>query len=171
MKPRQPSPRRGYTLIELVTVMVILALLSGGAATTLTGLAGTRRGSALAELAAGMTHAQNWARATSRTTWVEVDPANERVHFYVEDPLLPGKANRTPMTDPLAGGSYTLEFDEPGAGLLAADFAGTNELAFGFDGEPSDANGAPLVTDGSVTIEGGSEIWVSPETGLLRLVN
>src|SRR5690606_27940091 len=68
---RPPRSRRaGFSLVELVAVIVIVAVLAGAAAPALLSIGSTRAVSAARHLLADLTHARQSAMATGVTCWI-----------------------------------------------------------------------------------------------------
>lgn len=113
--------------------------------------------------------AHEWASASGYSTWVAFDTATDRATVYVEDPAVPGKANRLAMPDPLTRAAMVLSLGEGGVGIDSVSFGGTAEVEFDASGDPFDANGAALVADGTVGVTGGITVRVTKGTGLVTI--
>ena len=121
MTTRALNARRdGFTLIELVVSMSVLALLAGVAVASLSGLATSRQNVAASRIRTTLIYAQEWAMGSANDTWVTFDVSNDLVSVFVEDPANPGKASRLTMTDPLTRAAMTLQLGTDGVGITSA---------------------------------------------------
>ena len=161
--------RAGFTLVELVVVMVLLSVLSMAAVPSLRGLGDARDAVGATRLRTMLIYAQEWARATSRSTWAVVDTGADSVSFWIEDPANPGAANRVAMTDPLSRRALVLDLGGDGVGIASAAFGLTTEVEFDADGVPSDAGGVALAADGTIVLDGGDTVRVTRNTGLVTI--
>jgi prepilin-type N-terminal cleavage/methylation domain-containing protein len=159
----------GFTLTELALTLVVVAILSGMAVTSLSGLASARQNVAATRVRTALVHAQEWAMGSHNKTWVAFDAASDLVSVYVEDPSNPGKANRLALSDPLTRSAMTIQLGSDGVGIDSASFGGTVEVQFDPAGSPSDANGNALAADGTVGVSGGGTIRVTRNTGLVTV--
>ena len=92
---RRESERAAFTLIELVTVMVILGIVAVAVAgPTLSLLDSMRSSAAAARMTADIRYTQRMALGSGLRTWVSFDATNERYSLFVEDPANLGKAGR-----------------------------------------------------------------------------
>ena len=99
----------GFTLTELALTLVVVAILSGVAATSLSGLASARQNVAATRIRTALVYAQEWARGSHNKTWVAFDVASDLISVFVENPSNPGKANRLTLSDPLTRSAMTLQ--------------------------------------------------------------
>jgi len=150
-------------------MMVVVGILSGIAATSLSGLSTSRQDVAVTRLRSALIHAQLWAQGSGKPTWMVFDAANDRATLFREDPNQPGKANRMAMLDPLTRAPMVLQLGLDGAGITSVSFGATNEVHFDALGLPHDANGTPLTADGLVGITGGNTVRVTRNTGLVSV--
>ena len=159
----------GFTLTELAMTLVVVAILSGVAATSLSGLASARQNVAATRIRTALVYAQEWASGSHNKTWVAFDVASDLVSVYVENPSNPGKANRLTLSDPLTRSAMTLQLGSDGVGIESASFGGTAEVQFDPAGTPYDTNGTLLAADGTVGVTGGGTIRVTKNTGLVTV--
>ncbi|MFT5052293.1 MAG: prepilin-type N-terminal cleavage/methylation domain-containing protein [Chlamydiales bacterium] len=159
----------GFTLVELVVTMLVVAILSGASVLSLSGLAATQQNVAASRVRTAMIFAQEWAMGSSNDTWVSFDLGADLVSVFVDDPSNPGKAGRLAMIDPLTRGAMTVQLGGAGVGLEAASFGSTTEVQFDADGAPFDADGSTLSADGTVSVTGGIVLRVTRNTGLVTV--
>nr|AQQ75241.1 hypothetical protein [uncultured bacterium] len=168
--PRRSSARSaGFTLIELVAVIVIVAILASVAAATMN-LGSARSGLAAKQLLRDITFARQWSIATGRNSWVVFSPGSNLWTILAEDPANPGRLNATTMTDMATGKPYTITVgvdDYVGVSIESCNFDGGNEVGFDWLGEPVVAGG-PLAAQGVVVLIGGRQVIVEAGSGLVR---
>lgn len=191
---RQMRRRRGFTLIELIMVMVITSVLALTAQQAIQGLDSTRLHGAARKLRADIRYAQTLAMA--RRVSASAEPAGYGVQFdpnpqnrYRVFKVSDGVNASDPFTgDPGLNGAdwtsgfrvvYTSDQELQGVSLVSTSFsvAGfSNELRFDSVGRPwrRDAgNGNSFIllsADGQVTIrqQGSGEtmiVTITPDTG------
>jgi prepilin-type N-terminal cleavage/methylation domain-containing protein len=162
----------GFTLVELVSVVVIIAVLAATAVPTLAALSTTRQGKAARLLLRDVAFARERALATGRRSWIEFDVADQIASFSADDPQAPGFDDSIAMTDPGTGRPYSRAFgvgDLREAGFSDPDFNADAVLGFDWLGRPIDRDGNDLSTAGTLELSGGWAIEVIPETGLALL--
>ncbi len=173
-KGRSPRASGGFTLIELVTVMVILAVVAlvvGGP--TFSYLNGMRAGAAGSRLASDIRFMQRLSLGSGLRTWVVVDDAGDEYSLYMEDPDNPGEANRQPVIHPLDQTTSAVQF---GSGPFAnvsitnVDINATSELEFDSFGVPYDGSGSALTAVAEVVLSDGVAVRIHPVGGLVEHV-
>ena len=165
----------GFSLIELVAVLVIVGILAGAAVVTLSSTSDNRATMAAKQLVRDLTFARQRAVATGTPSWIDFDPAPGAETWTVkaEDPVsVPtGWADATELTDPATGQDFvqTLGVGSfAGVALSAADFDTFQIVGFDWMGQPWTYDGGSelaLVLDGTITISGGHTVTVEAGTG------
>jgi len=155
-----PNPYSGFTLIELIMVVVVLLVLAAVIAPKMTGVTGTRVNAASRKISADIRYAQELAISTQTNHGVifNASPANDYSIYQ--------GTTSTIITDSFTGGAYTVQ-------LNTGDYAGVT-IDSGYQVE-FDSLGSP-VTGGrsSVTISAGGSapvrtITVAANTGKVSI--
>ena len=164
----------GFSLIELVAVIVVAGILAASAILSINSLTDNRTAIAAKQAQRDLTFARQWAVATGSRTWVEFDAALEKWTVRAEDPDMPGKGNATIVDDPATGGQFiqTLGSDHfSGVSIATADFGGNDEVGFDWLGRPLDELTTTVLTVvGSVTFNDGYKVTVQGDTGHIGYV-
>ena len=159
--------RHGWTLIKLVVGIAVAAILASFAIPTYR-IDATRLDAAVRRVQSDIRYAQQLSMSTRRHTWVAFDTATDVYRMWIEDPAQLGKANRIAVTDPVDRAAFevTLGVGEySGVGLVSANFDSSTELEFDSIGTPMDGNSVALSSAGSVTLSGGRQVVVEPNSG------
>ena len=158
----------GFTLVELIAVMVVVGVLGASAVPSLRKMASTQASMAAAKLLNDLTHARQLAIATGTRTWVVFDTSAETWTVLAEDPSSPGRINATVINDPATGGAFvqTLGTGEfAGAQIISAGFDGNPEVGFDWLGQPLNSTESSLAAQGTVTLTDNHLIYVAVSTG------
>ena len=158
----------GFTLIELVAVIIIIAIMAAAAVPSLSNLTDTRAGMASKQLLRDLTFARQRAVATGAPTWVVFDTNANTWTILVEDLSNPGRANATALPDAATGRSFVQSLDAgslSGVRFVSVDFDSNLEVGFNWLGKPLNSTETQLTAEGSVILTGGHSINIVPETG------
>lgn len=167
-RPRR-VPGGGFTLPELIAVLIVAAIVAAAAIPSLAGAGNARAGHAARLLLRDVTHAREHAIATAVPVWVVFDPAADSCAVLAEDPASPGRAGAAAITDPATGQplARTLNTGEfAGVGIDSAVFGPGPELGFDWLGRPLATGGAALAAQGLVVLTGNHRLTVEPGGGL-----
>lgn len=160
----------GFTFIELLVVMVVVAVMALVAIPIITTLSADRSTFAARQLLRDLSFARQRAVATGTRSWVVFDTVAHTWTIFAEDPLAPGRAGATVIQDPATGHDFvqTLDTNEfAGVQFLTVDFDGNLEIGFDWLGQPLNSTEASLVALGSVTLSGNDVVDVQTETGYI----
>ena len=170
---RRPRAGGGFTLVELIAVLVIVAVLAAVSVPALNNATDTRATMAARVLLRDLTFARQRAMVTGTNTWVAFDTNVHTWSVLAEDPEDPGRAGASVIPDPATGRTFTQTLNAgPFAGvlLLGADFDGQPEIGFDWLGQPRNSTESDLDDEGSVTLTGGQRLTVAVGTGKVAYV-
>lgn len=158
----------GFTLIELVAVMVVVGVMAAVAVPTLNSMDDKRAGIAAGALLKDLSFARQRAVATGTPTWVVFDVDAETWSVMAEDPDNPGRLSATVITDPATGKPFTQQLGVDslvGTELVSAVIDGDVEIGFDWLGRPLNATESPLISTGVITITGNHQVQITLDTG------
>jgi prepilin-type N-terminal cleavage/methylation domain-containing protein len=166
-------PGRGFSLVELISVMVVMGILAAVAVPALSTTESTRHAAAARLAASDLRFARQHAVATGTRTWVsfQVIPGEWSVEW--EDPDAPGRSGAQALTDPATEQPMVQKLDVlfRGEQLLSANFDGSNEIGFDWLGRPLSSAETALVSTGTLTFVSGFAVSVATDSGLVTVVN
>ena len=163
----------GFTLVELIAVMLIVGVLAASAVPSLQKMASTQASMAAAKLLNDMTHARQLAVATGTRTWVVFDTSAETWTILSEDPSNPGRSNAVVINDAATGGTFVHTLGNgsfAGAQIISAAFDGNPEVGFDWLGRPLNSAEGNLAAQGTVTLTDNHLIQVAVSTGHVQHV-
>ena len=158
----------GFTLIEFIAVMVVLAILAAAAVPTLNSVGSTRSAMAGKQLLRDLSYARQRAVATGARSWVIIDANAETWSVLAENPLNPGRANAAVVPDFATGKNFTVSLgigEYQGIGIASCNFDGGGEIGFDWLGKPLNSASTSLAANGAVVLSGGHQIIVHAHTG------
>jgi prepilin-type N-terminal cleavage/methylation domain-containing protein len=161
---------RGYTIMELVIVIVIIGVLAGVASSGLLDQPRFRLDVTRKRIQTDLAYAREIAIQMHEPVSAKFNVAGNSYQIYVS-------STGSPLTDPL-NRSQNLSFsingqsNSAGVALSAASIAGTPGLRFNSWGSPTDSSGATQATStGNIILTSGSytdTVRVEPKTGFVR---
>jgi len=165
---RRPNHADGFTLIELVAVLVIVGILSLTAAPALTSLPATRQAAATSQVLRDLQFARQTAVALGVRTWVLFDVSGNTCSLMIEDASNPGRAGRMPIVDKVTGKDYVTDVAQgvfAGGGIANVSINGEVEVGFDFLGRSIASDESVLQMNGTVDMVGGRRISIMARTG------
>ena len=163
---------RGFTLVEMIVVIAVLAILAATASVSIADINTMRRDMAARKIVSDIRLAQDLAIARHFNTWVAFDITTNQYTMYLENPLMPGKANRRIAKDPLTQGTFIIPLGDqknPGVQLTSVDIGGTPEIHFDKFGFPTNADDVRLTIPGFIMVNMLRKISITPGTGRVQL--
>ncbi len=156
---------RGFSLIELIAVLIITAVLSVAAGPILSSVDDNRQALAANALRRDLAYARQVAIATGTRAWVVFDAVGQTYELYQEDPDNPGRANRALMRDPAIGEDFQVAMDS-GAQLASVSIEGDGaEIGFTYLGQPLLQDETDMTQNAQITLTGSRTIVVTGVTG------
>jgi len=165
---RRASRCGGFTLVELIAVLLIVAILAAAAVPALDSVQRSRQVVAARMLLHGLTFARQHAVATGVRTWVVVDVGNQTWRILAENPLAPGRGGAIALSDPGAASELAERLDAGDFGdvrIVSAAFDGAAEVGFDWLGRPLNSTESDLAEAGEIVLSGSHRLTVEVETG------
>ncbi len=150
----------GFSLIELVAVMVVAGILAGVAVVSLSSTRSSRTTIAARQLERDLTFARQRAVATGVRCWVSFDTGANTWSVLSEDSASPGRdPGATVLTDPSTHGPFVHNLNANqfiGVTLGTVDFDGEDWIGFDWLGQPlAKTSELALVAQGFAQLTGG----------------
>lgn len=168
---RTASRRCGFTLIEMIAVVVVLGVLSVTAAVSMSGTDAARANAAARFVARDLSFARERALATGATTWVVFNVGGNSYSVLAEDPAAPGRAGALTITDPATGQAFVSRLSDAafaGVSLSAVSIpGGGNDLGFDWMGRPINAAGSRATTNVTITLSASQTVTVTAGAGVV----
>ncbi len=169
-KARRPGKGGGFSLFELIAVIVIAGILAATAVPVLSSATGSSAPMAAKQLVRDLTFARQRAVATGTRSWVVFDTAADTWSVLAEDPNSPGRINAAVLTDPATSGPFVQSLGVNqfvGVRLMTASFDAGPEIGFDWLGRPLNETETALSAQGSVTLSGSHVITVEVGSGFV----
>lgn len=160
---------RGFSLIELIAVMLLTAILAAAVTPAVSGTAASRQMAAGRQVQRDLTWARQRAMGTGTTHWVVFSISAQTYSVLMENPASPGRAGAATVTDPATGGAMVQRLNSQpydGVSITGAGFGGGVEVGFDRLGRPIATSGSGLTSNGTVTLTGGQTVTVQAGSGL-----
>jgi len=164
--------RLGFTLIEMLIVLVILSIAAAIAVPMMSSAASMQIRAAGGVVAADLEYAKSMAISRGQRYAVVFDTANES--YEIRD------VNNVVIEHPIKKGSnYVVDFTSDGrldrVDITGANFDGFAKITFDYLGSPYSGNaGATAMNSGTITLEAGDltkTVTVEPVTGFISVSN
>ena len=165
--------RAGFTLVELVLVLLLVVILSGLAVPSLSGLSQAKANVTATRVRSLVVFAQQWAIGTDRPTWVGYDPATQQLNAFQARAVNTAFAWRVALNDPLTHAALSIDLTELfGAKDPIQDYYGSSNLTLKFDptGAPVDSSDVPLKDDVLIPLSDGIGVRIRAGTGLISVL-
>ena len=160
----------GFTLVELVAVMVLAGILAAATFPALGSIAAAKAAGVQRQIQRDLTFARERAVNTGVRTWVVFDVQGNSYSVLAEPEGSPGRANAAVISDAATGRMYRIGLgNEAGASLVSANIAGASEVGFDWRGRAVTSGGVSLSAAGVVTITGGKTVTIRPGSGLATI--
>ncbi len=169
-EPRRPCLGGGFTLIELVAVMVVAGIIAGTAVVSMSSVGSHRSATAGRQLQRDITYARQRAVATGTRSWIEFDTTEQTWTVRVEDTADLGRATSLLLADPATGSPFVQTMNAGtfiGVTMTSVDFDGLDWIGFDWLGRPlhKTTETTPLAANGSIGFSGGESVTIDKNTG------
>lgn len=163
------AANKGFTVIEILVVVVIIAIAAMIAVPMMTSAAGIQVKSAANMIAADLEYAKSMAIGKQKIHTVVFDESTES--YQIEDPdgIIDHPVKK--------GFQYVVSFSDDSrlnrVNIVSVDFDGTDEIKFDYLGSPYNGSSNPL-NSGVITLQAADTtmmVTVEPITGFISITN
>lgn len=172
LDPRRPPTgmrlSRGFTMVELAVVIVIIGVLAAAAIPAMAGLSSTKARVAARQLSRDINFARERAITTGTVVWVSFDLPGNSYTILQEHLDSPGRGGAAMLTDPATGRDFTQSLSSgefAGVTITGVSIGDGYEVGFDWRGRPRDSALAALSSAGSISLSEGNTVTIQPETG------
>jgi prepilin-type N-terminal cleavage/methylation domain-containing protein len=161
---------RGFSLVELIAVIVVLAVLSAVAASRIAVIPSSRGSIGAQLLMRDLAFARDLAVSTGRVHWMEFDLPGQRYTMLAEPSVGGGWASRLAVVDPGTGRSFQrrLNVDElAGVTITSLTLPAGNVIGFNRLGRPVASTGLDVAADSAIQLTDNRVVNVIQSTGAL----
>ena len=165
--------KKGFTLIEILLVLIILGILSVAGISIFGHVADTKTEAAARMLASDIIYARSLARSRNAIFGIAFDTTTSSYTVHLFDPAT---NTETPVTNPTTQTPMVVHVSQlpafSGVTLSNANFGGTAKVRFLPQGTPQNGAGVNLVDQGSIIVSQAQVtrmVRIQPETGEVSL--
>jgi prepilin-type N-terminal cleavage/methylation domain-containing protein len=164
---RQITRQAGFTLVELVLVIVLTLVLTAASIKGINGVGEWRAAAAVRRVNADITYARNQALLSGRRTLWVLDTGDQTYEIRQEAAPASGAITAASIDHPLTDESWVVTIQDLSSGLAAS----SDDPVFGFgsDGTVINSSGSRLTDDVVVTFDNGATITVTAGSGLSQV--
>jgi type II secretion system protein H len=171
--PTSRPVRTGFTMIEVLVVMVMIAIMAAVAIPKLGNVGSTRAAVAARMIARDLTYARERAIATGTRVWVVFNAGAQSYSVMSENPSSPGRAGAFVMADPNLSGKNYIQYlntgEYAGVTMSSVNFDSNLEVGFDWVGKPYNNASNPLAATGTISLSNGFGVTVEVGTGLAKV--
>jgi prepilin-type N-terminal cleavage/methylation domain-containing protein len=169
----QRFARRGFSLIELIVVILLVSIMAAVAVPKMSNIGSTRAAVAARMIARDLTYARERAIATGTRSWVVFSAGTNSYSVLTENPASPGRIGANVMTDPNGNGRTFVQYlnanELVGVTMTSVSFDAGAEVGFDWVGKPYNSSSTALAAAGTIVLSNGFTITVQPTTGLAKV--
>jgi prepilin-type N-terminal cleavage/methylation domain-containing protein len=159
------TSKQGFTLTELVMVIVLTLILAAASIAGLQGIGTWRSAAAVRRVQADVFYARNLALLSSRRTLCVFHTGSDTYEVQQEASPASGSISAAVIDHPLTGEPWQVALPDLCAGLGISS-APTPTFGFGIDGCPVSMSGSRISSDIDVTFNTGATLTVIAGSGL-----
>lgn len=163
---RRAGPtRRGFSLIELIAVVVVVGILSVTATVSMSGVPANRQVAAARQAARTLSWLRERAMSTGYNSFANVSVSGDAISFWTASTPTGNFGSATVLTDPATTRTFTERYNS--GDFAGIDLVSTSSTHFGFDvrGRLIDSSAAQLASDVVITFTSSRTTRVLAQTG------